>query len=77
VAVGLLIGALGAAASLGAGLVKSFQQRRKAETSDAITVTVRHGAEMIEKQGTIRSSEVSTVLAMVDDEPVPPAAGAH
>jgi hypothetical protein len=73
VAVELLFGAIGAAASLGAGLIKTFGNR-KPESSDPITVTVHQGDGRIEKQGTIRSDKVSEVLAMVDERKTPPPA---
>jgi hypothetical protein len=65
VAVELVIGAIGAAVSLGAGLVKTLVHNTKER--DEITVTVQRGKDIIEKQGVIRSDKVPTMLDMVDD----------
>jgi hypothetical protein len=74
----LLLGTLGAAASLGAGLIKTFVHRKpvesKAAGSSTIVVTVQTGEKTIEKQGVIPSDKVSAVFDMVDDgkTPTPP-----
>jgi hypothetical protein len=73
----VLLGTLGAAASLGAGLIKTFVHRKPVESktasahgvagSSTIMVTVHTGTETIEKQGVIPSDKISEVFDMVDD----------
>jgi predicted transcriptional regulator len=62
----VIIGAIGALGSLTAAVVKTVLQ--KAEKSEDVIVTVQRKDERIEKHGTLRAAEISTVLDMVQDD---------
>jgi hypothetical protein len=67
-AIEVVIAAVGALASLGAGLFKQFSESKSAK-SDQVTVTVQRGGQTIEKQGIMRPDEAARVLDMVKDVP--------
>jgi hypothetical protein len=64
----IVVAAVGALASLGAGLFKQYSTK-KARQSDRVTVTVQRGNETIELQGIMRPDESSRVLDMVHAHP--------
>jgi|HubBroStandDraft_4_1064222.scaffolds.fasta_scaffold815089_2 hypothetical protein len=61
----IIIGAVGALASLAAGLTRMIARSRE-KSSESVTVTVRSGAKTIEKQGMLRPEDASRVLKMVE-----------
>ena len=63
----LVLGAVGAAASLGAGLIKTLTHRKTGH-ADLITLTVEHGGRVIKKQGVVSSEKVEDILAMVHED---------
>jgi len=69
----IIVGAVGALASLAAGLFKTLYYSHQ-ENPESVTVTVRRGADTIEKKGTMRPDDVSKMLDMVrkDRDPVVP-----
>lgn len=61
----IIIGAVGAVASLAAGLTKLIARSRE-KSSESVTVTVHRGAKTIEKQGMLRPEDASRLLEMVE-----------
>lgn len=62
----VVVAAVAALASLGAGLFKQFSVH-KSQKSDHVIVTVQRGERRIEKEAIMRPEESSRVLDMVQD----------
>jgi hypothetical protein len=61
----IIIGAVGAVASLAAGLARMIARSRE-KSSEAVTVTVQRGANTIEKQGMLSPEDASRILEMIE-----------
>ena len=60
----LIVGAVGALASLTAVLIKTLSHRRENDP-ESVTITVQRGGDRIEKTGMAQAEDVSRMLDMV------------
>jgi hypothetical protein len=67
VAIEIIAGAVGALASLAAGLAKTIAKSPE-KNSDEVTVTVQRSDGRIEERGILRPEDASRILEMVKEE---------
>lgn len=66
-AIEIIVGAVGALASLAAGVVKTIAKSRE-KNSDEVTVTVQRSDGRIEKRAMLKPEEASRILELVEED---------